>query len=118
MRARRSTGYISGCRQAAAGHMTYTGTGERGPGAWKGSGTDMTPRFAHLHLHSFFSMRDGAARISDIISTAARFDMPSIALTDHNGVYGAVKFYSAAKEAGLKPIIGCELEDSGGTQLT
>jgi len=118
MRARRLTGYISGCRQPAVGHTIFTGTGERGSGAWKGSGTNMTPRFAHLHLHSFFSMRDGAARISDIISTAVRLNMPSIALTDHNGLYGAINFYSTAREAGIKPIIGCELADRAGYHLT
>jgi len=98
--------------------MTYIGTGENGYGGWKESGTDMTPRFTHLHLHSFFSMRDGAARISDVINKAAAFDMSSIALTDHDGIYGAVKFYSAAKKTGLKPIIGCELSDINSHHLT
>jgi DNA polymerase-3 subunit alpha len=64
--------------------------------------------FVHLHVHSEYSLLDGAARISDLAKQAASFGMPALALTDHGVMYGAVPFYKACREAGVKPIIGCE----------
>jgi DNA polymerase III subunit alpha len=65
--------------------------------------------FAHLHCHSEYSMLDGASRIKDLISFAKDQGMPGIALTDHGVMYGAVKFYKEAKDAGIKPLMGCEV---------
>ncbi len=65
--------------------------------------------FVHLHNHSDYSFLDGASKVGDLTAEAARLGMPAIALTDHGNMAGAVDFYSAAKKAGIKPIIGCEL---------
>ncbi len=65
--------------------------------------------FVHLHLHSEYSLLDGACRISDIPAAAAAAGHRAVALTDHGVLYGAVAFYRACKEAGIKPIIGCEV---------
>jgi DNA polymerase-3 subunit alpha len=65
--------------------------------------------FVHLHLHSEFSLLDGACRIDRLVEKAARFGMPAIALTDHGNLFGAVEFYDKASAAGLKPIVGCEV---------
>ncbi len=65
--------------------------------------------FVHLHLHSDYSLLDGACKIEDIIKECLRLDMPAVALTDHGALYGAVEFYKAALSAGIKPIIGCEV---------
>ena len=64
--------------------------------------------FVHLHVHSEYSLLDGAARIADLAKRAADFGMPALALTDHGVMYGAVPFYKACREAGVKPILGCE----------
>ncbi|MHB8719108.1 MAG: DNA polymerase III subunit alpha [Candidatus Dormibacteria bacterium] len=65
--------------------------------------------FVHLHTHTEFSLLDGAARIPELVQTAARLRQPAIAMTDHGAMYGTVRFFTAAKEAGIKPIIGCEM---------
>ena len=64
--------------------------------------------FTHLHLHTEYSILDGAARIDKVIAKAKKLGMTSIAITDHGVMYGVVDFYNAVKKAGLKPIIGCE----------
>ena len=69
----------------------------------------MAKNFVHLHVHSEYSLLDGACRISDIVTTAAEFGMPAVALTDHGVLYGAMEFYFAAKAKGVKPILGCEM---------
>ncbi|WP_410769771.1 DNA polymerase III subunit alpha [Fontibacillus sp. BL9] len=65
--------------------------------------------FVHLHVHSEYSLLDGAARLEDLVATAAGFGMKSLALTDHGVMYGAVPFYKLCKAHGIKPIIGCEM---------
>ncbi|HJX01654.1 MAG TPA: DNA polymerase III subunit alpha, partial [Candidatus Humimicrobiaceae bacterium] len=65
--------------------------------------------FVHLHVHSEFSLLDGASRITKLIEKASQYGMPALALTDHGVMYGAVEFYSQAKKIGIKPIIGCEV---------
>jgi DNA polymerase-3 subunit alpha len=65
--------------------------------------------FVHLHTHSEYSLLDGAARIDDLVARAKRHGQPALAITDHGALYGAVKFYTAARAAGVKPIIGCEM---------
>lgn len=62
----------------------------------------------HLHLHTEFSMLDGAARIPDVIATAAADGQPAVGITDHGNMYGLLDFYRAAREAGLTPVIGSE----------
>ncbi len=65
--------------------------------------------FVHLHCHSEYSLLDGAARINDIVKRAVELNMPAVAITDHGTMFGVVDFYRAAKAAGVKPILGCEL---------
>ena len=65
--------------------------------------------FVHLHLHSEYSLLDGACRITDIPKRAKELGMNAVALTDHGVMYGAVAFYNACKAEGIKPIIGCEV---------
>lgn len=64
--------------------------------------------FVHLHVHSEYSLLDGAARIGDIINKAKALGQPAIAITDHGAMYGVVDFYNAAKKQGVKPILGFE----------
>ena len=65
--------------------------------------------FVHLHLHSEYSLLDGACRISEIPAAAKRAGHTACAITDHGAMYGAVAFYRACKKEGIKPIIGCEV---------
>ena len=65
--------------------------------------------FVHLHLHSEYSLLDGACRINQLVDTAAARGDTAVAVTDHGVMYGAVDFYKAAKKRGIKPIIGCEV---------
>ncbi|MDP2401965.1 MAG: PHP domain-containing protein, partial [Actinomycetota bacterium] len=65
--------------------------------------------FVHLHTHSVYSLLDGAARVEHLVQQALDYGMPALAVTDHGYMYGAVDFYRKASEAGLKPIIGCEV---------
>jgi DNA polymerase III subunit alpha len=65
--------------------------------------------FVHLHLHTEYSLLDGAIRIPDLMLKAAGFGMPAVAMTDHGNMFGAIEFYQAAAKAGIKPIIGCEV---------
>ncbi len=64
--------------------------------------------FVHLHVHTEYSMLDGAARLKDLFAECARMEMPAIAITDHGNVYGAYDFANKARAAGIKPIIGTE----------
>lgn len=70
--------------------------------------------YVPLHLHTEYSLLDGAIRISDLIKFAKANDMPAVAITDHGVMYGAIEFYCKAKEAGVKPIIGCEFYVNSG----
>ncbi|MBS5645045.1 MAG: PHP domain-containing protein, partial [Clostridiales bacterium] len=65
--------------------------------------------FVHLHVHSEYSLLDGASRISDLISRAKELGQKAIAITDHGAMYGVVDFYLEAKKQGVKPLLGCEL---------
>ena len=65
--------------------------------------------FTHLHTHTEYSMLDGISRIPDLVYQVRDMGMKSLAITDHGSLYGAVDFYSECKEAGIKPIIGCEV---------
>ncbi|MBQ9487788.1 MAG: DNA polymerase III subunit alpha [Selenomonadaceae bacterium] len=65
--------------------------------------------FVHLHVHTEYSLLDGAARITKLLDRAKTLNMPSIAMTDHGNMYGTIDFYKAAVARGIKPIIGCEV---------
>jgi len=65
--------------------------------------------FVHLHLHSQYSLLDGAIKIEDLVQQVQQFGMPAVAITDHGNLFGAYEFYEKATAAGIKPIIGCEL---------
>ena len=65
--------------------------------------------FVHLHVHSNFSFGDGACRIDELVDAARAMGMKALAVTDHEGLYGAVRFYEACQKAGIKPIVGVEL---------
>ncbi|MGI6744836.1 MAG: DNA polymerase III subunit alpha [Acutalibacteraceae bacterium] len=65
--------------------------------------------FVHLHLHTHYSLLDGACRIEDLFDRAERLGQKSIAITDHGVMYGVQEFYKTAKKRGIKPIIGCEM---------
>jgi DNA polymerase-3 subunit alpha len=65
--------------------------------------------FVHLHVHSEYSLLDGAAQLEKLVQKARALNFPAIALTDHGNLFGAIDFYLAAQKAGIKPILGCEL---------
>ncbi|MEI7590984.1 MAG: PHP domain-containing protein, partial [Deltaproteobacteria bacterium] len=69
----------------------------------------MKTQFVHLHLHTQYSLLDGAIRLSDLFKRAKEYKMSAIAMTDHGNMYGAIDFYKQSLAKGIKPIIGCEL---------
>lgn len=73
--------------------------------------------FIHLHTHSYYSLLDGICSPDELVLAARKANMPAMALTDHNGLYGAVAFYQKAREYGIKAIIGAELSFDDGFQL-
>ena len=74
--------------------------------------------FVHLHVHSEYSMLDGAARVKPLVNAAVEAGMPAIAITDHGNMFGAYDFWNAATDAGIKPIIGTEAYLTPGTHRT
>jgi len=81
----------------------------RQPSSMLESGPSMAADFVHLHVHSEYSLLDGACRVVDLVKRAKELGMPAVALTDHGTLGGAVKLYRAAQSEGIKPIIGLEL---------
>src|SRR5512135_655722 len=73
--------------------------------------------FVSLHLHTEYSLLDGAIRIKELVERAKEFRMPALAMTDHGNLFGAVEFYKQVTKAGLKPIIGCEVYVAPGSRL-
>jgi DNA polymerase-3 subunit alpha len=73
--------------------------------------------FVHLHLHTEYSLLDGACRLDKLMEQAHELNFSSLALTDHGVMYGAIDFYQAAREKGIKPIIGCEVYVAPGSRL-
>src|SRR5436309_4622617 len=73
--------------------------------------------FVHLHLHTEYSLLDGASRPEELAKRVAALGMPACAITDHGNMFGAVEFYNAMKSAGVKPIIGCEMYVAYGSRL-
>ncbi|MGN0712208.1 MAG: PHP domain-containing protein, partial [Anaerovoracaceae bacterium] len=65
--------------------------------------------FTHLHVHTEYSLLDGAARIQDVVRRAKELGMNSLAITDHGVMFGVVDFYKTCKKQGIRPIIGCEV---------
>lgn len=65
--------------------------------------------FTHLHVHTEYSLLDGSAKVKELVARAKEFGMGSLAITDHGAMYGVIEFYKAAKEIGIKPILGCEV---------
>ena len=64
--------------------------------------------FVHLHLHTEYSLLDGACRIEPLVKKAKELNMHCLAITDHGAMYGVIDFYKACKKEGIKPILGCE----------
>lgn len=75
------------------------------------------PQFAHLHLHSQYSLLDGANRLDDVLLAAREAGMPAVALTDHGNLFGAIEFYNRARKHGVKPILGIEAYVAQGSRL-
>ncbi|MFC1967210.1 DNA polymerase III subunit alpha [Chloroflexota bacterium] len=73
--------------------------------------------FTHLHVHTEYSLLDGMSRIRQLIAKVKEMGMDSVAITDHGVMHGVIEFYQAAKEAGIKPIIGCEVYVAPGSRL-
>ncbi len=73
--------------------------------------------FVHLHVHSHYSLLDGACKIPELVETAAKFGMPAVALTDHGNLFGAVEFFRTATEGKVKPILGYEAYVAPGSRL-
>jgi len=76
-----------------------------------------TDSFVHLHVHTEYSMLDGAARVPDLLRETARMGMPALAMTDHGNLFGAYEFYKQAKSTGVKPIIGMEAYVAPGSRF-
>lgn len=73
--------------------------------------------FVHLHLHTQYSLLDGACHVDKVIEKAKMFNMPSLAITDHGNMFGAIEFYKKAMDSGIKPIIGCEFYIASDSRL-
>ena len=78
----------------------------------------MSQEFVHLHLHTEFSLLDGACRIGELLDQAQRFEMPAVAVTEHGNLFSAIAFHDEARSRGIKPIIGCEVYVANGSRLT
>ena len=77
-----------------------------------------SPEFCHLHVHTQYSLLDGACRTEQLGEKAARLGMPAVGMTDHGNMFGAVDFYSTMHEHGVKPIIGYEGYFTAGDRRT
>ena len=80
-------------------------------------GTRISQPFVHLHTHSEYSLLDGLSRLRDLVARAKALEMPALAITDHGALYGAIDFYTTAKAAGIKPIIGIETYIARGSRF-
>jgi DNA polymerase-3 subunit alpha len=77
----------------------------------------MTPEFVHLHLHTEFSLLDGACRIDELLDEAVKLKMPALAVTEHGNMFSSVVFHDHARERGIKPILGCEVYVAQGSRF-
>ncbi|MBQ1516512.1 MAG: PHP domain-containing protein, partial [Lachnospiraceae bacterium] len=73
--------------------------------------------FTHLHVHTEYSLLDGSCKIGELVARAKELGMDSLAITDHGVMYGVIDFYRAAKAAGIRPIIGCEIYVAPGSRF-
>ena len=73
--------------------------------------------FVHLHLHTEYSLLDGACRLDKLIDRAHELKFPALAITDHGAMHGVIEFYQMARAKGIKPIIGCEVYVAPGSRL-
>src|SRR5439155_22712459 len=73
--------------------------------------------FVHLHLHTEYSLLDGACRLDRLMDKAHELKLPALAITDHGVLYGAIDFYQAARNQGIKPILGCEVYVAPGSRF-
>ena len=73
--------------------------------------------FVHLHLHTEFSLLDGACRIDELLDEAVKLKMPALAVTEHGNLFSSVVFHDHARERGLKPILGCEVYVASGSRF-
>ena len=73
--------------------------------------------FVHLHVHTEYSLLDGACRIKDLVQKAVEYNMPAVAMTDHGNLFGTVNFYQTAVKMGIKPIVGCETYIAQGSRF-
>ena len=80
-------------------------------------GMGISMNFTHLHVHTEYSLLDGSSKIGEITKRAKELGMDSLAITDHGVMYGVIDFYKAAKEAGIKPILGCEVYVAPGSRF-
>ena len=106
--------------EAQSGPTVAPSTQQRGssPGGGTPISSATTSEFVHLHNHSEYSMLDGACRIPDMVDWAVENSVPAVALTDHGNMFGAWELYSKATEAGVNPIIGCEVYVAQGRRQT
>ena len=74
-------------------------------------------RFAHLHVHTEYSLLDGSSKINEIVKQAKDLGMESLAITDHGAMYGVVDFYKECLNQGIHPVIGCEVYVAKGSRL-
>lgn len=72
--------------------------------------------FVHLHVHTDYSLLDGACKIDELLQVARSYRLPALAITDHGNMFGAIEFYKKAKKSGIKPIIGCEVYLAAGSR--
>src|SRR6187399_2483076 len=77
----------------------------------------MSAEFVHLHLHTEFSLLDGACRIDELLDEAVKLKMPALAVTEHGNMFSSVVFHDHARERGLKPILGCEVYVAQGSRF-
>ncbi|HWN83722.1 MAG TPA: DNA polymerase III subunit alpha [Vicinamibacterales bacterium] len=77
----------------------------------------MAPEFVHLHLHTEFSLLDGACRVDELLDEAVKLKMPALAVTEHGNMFSSVAFHDHAKDRGLKPILGCEVYVAPGSRF-
>ena len=75
-------------------------------------------QFVHLHLHTEFSLLDGACRVEELLDQAQKLGMPALAVTEHGNMFSAVTFHDTARKKGVKPILGCEVYVAPGDRRT
>ena len=76
------------------------------------------PSFVHLHLHSEYSLLDGACRIDELLDRTARMGMPALAITEHGNMFSSIVFHDQARKRGINPILGCEVYVAPGDRRT